>query len=82
MSGRRKHRVLVEVTFDKRVTAKFAAETVRRNLDLDALNDFYQVPDPAVTVITVKVKEAERVIQAEINWKNRRLPSEGEPGEP
>lgn len=70
--ARYKHRVIVEVTFDKRVTAKFAASAVRRNLDLDALNDFYQVPDPVVTVTTVKVKEAERVIQAEINWKNRK----------
>ena len=68
----------MEVTFDKNVTAKIAADTVRRNLDIDALNDFYQIPDPAVTVTTVKVKEAERVIQAEINWKNRRLPADGE----
>lgn len=79
---RLKHRVIVEVTFDKRVTAKTAANIVRRNLDLDTLNDFYQVPYSDEEVTKVTVKEAERVIQGEINWRNRRLPSEGEPGEP
>lgn len=78
MSGRRKHRVLVEVTFDKNVTAKQASRIVKCGL-YDLQGSYFE---PEGTVVAVKVKEAERVIQAEINWKNRRLSSDGEPGEP
>ena len=78
MSGRRKHRVIVEVTFDKRVTTKQASRIVKYGLH-DLKGSYFE---PEGTVIAVQVKEAERVIQAEINWKNRRLPSDGEPGEP
>lgn len=74
MSGRRKHRVLVEVTFDKRVTAKFAKNVVDEAIERGQIETF--------GVARFDTKEAERVIQAEINWKNRRLPSDGEPGEP
>lgn len=66
---RLKHRVIVEVTFDKRVTAKTAADRVRCSLDIDILNDFYQASSTEVT--SVKVKEAERVIQAEIRNRDR-----------
>jgi hypothetical protein len=75
---RRKHRVLVEVTFDKRVTAKTAKEAVE--FGLHSLSGHYFERDG--TIEKIVVKEAERVIQAEINWKNRRLPADGEPGEP
>lgn len=75
MSGRRKHRVIVEVTFDKRVTAKFAASAVRCGLHRDEMNSYGGIPG-IIMVEKIMVKEAERVIQAEINWKNRRLPSD------
>lgn len=68
MSGRRKHRVLVEVAFDKNVTAKFATRVVQECLERGEIEDFGKAT----------TKEAERVIQAEINWKNRRLSSNSE----
>jgi len=72
--------VLVEVTFDKRVTAKTAIETVRSQLSTKRLNMGIRLDEPYA--VAIAVKEAERVIQAEINWKNRRLPTDGEPREP
>lgn len=73
MSGRKKHRVIVEVTFDKNVTTKHAARTVLQTLDLEAMNDFYQIKDASAVVTTVKVKEAERVLQAELRNRQRVL---------
>ena len=64
---RRKHRILVEVTFDKRVTAKTAASAVRCGLSLSLMNGY------GFSVESTKVKEAERVIQAELRWRGDRL---------
>lgn len=79
--ARFKHRVIVEVTFDKRVTAKAATDAVRRGLSRDEMNLYGQVQG-IVLVENIVVKEAERVIQGEINWRTRRTSSDGEPGEP
>lgn len=64
---RRKHRILVEVTFDKRVTAKTAASAVRIGLSRDEMLGY------GYNVISTNVKEAERVIQAELRWRGNRL---------
>jgi hypothetical protein len=56
--------VLVEVTFDKRVTAKFAKNVVDEAIERGQIETF--------GVARFDTKEAERVIQAEINWKNRK----------
>lgn len=71
MSGRKKHRVIVEVTFDRNVTAKRARDTVLWGLDKDAMNDYAQLPPSSPEVTTVRVKEAERVIQAELRWRGK-----------
>lgn len=71
---RRKHRVLVEVTFDRRVTSKFAKSVVEEAIVRGQI-DTLGVPK-------FETKEAERVIQGEINWRTRRTSSDGEPGEP
>lgn len=71
MSGRRKHRVLVEVTFEKNVTAKVARDVVKDCVNLEYLNDFYDIPRKAPDVIAYRVKEAERVIQAELRWRGK-----------
>lgn len=62
---RLKHRILVEVTFDKRVTAKTAAAAVRIGLSRDEMLGY------GYNVISTNVKEAERVIQAEHRHRNR-----------
>lgn len=69
---RRKHRVLVEVTFDKRVTAKFAKEVVQ--YALDTIDNRYFEPQRA-EVYKMVAKEAERVIQAELRNRWRVLTS-------
>lgn len=69
---RRKHRVLVEVTFDKRVTAKTAARTIREALRSVEFETYDLGPGQA-RVIAHAVKEAERVIQAELRWRDDRL---------
>ena len=60
---RRKHRVIVEVTFDKRVTAKHATDVVREAVIRGELEER--------GVIAHKTKEAERVLQAEIRWRGK-----------
>jgi hypothetical protein len=55
-----KHRVIVEVTFDKRVTAKEAVSAVRCCSMRDDMAGY------GFNVIAVKIKEGERVLQAEI----------------
>jgi hypothetical protein len=65
--ARFKHRVLVELTFDKRVTTKEAVSAVRCGCSRDEMLGY------GFQVATVKVKEAERVIQGEINWRTRSL---------
>lgn len=69
MSGRRKHRVIVEVTFDKRVTAEYAKKLIGYHLE-----ELQGSSCDGIGPVCEKfeVKEAERVIQAEINWKNRK----------
>ena len=62
---RRKHRVIVEVTFEKRVTAKEAARAVRIGLSMDEMLGY------GLGVVSTKVKEAERVLQAEIRNRLR-----------
>lgn len=70
---RYKHRVIVEVTFDQKVTSKFAKCVVEEAIvrgQIDTLG-----------VVRFETKEAERVINGEINWRTRRASSSGEPGE-
>lgn len=67
MSGRKKHRVIVEVAFDRNVTAKHAVRSVIDGLVVDFMDS------SNVCVTTVKVKEAERVLQAEIRNRQRVL---------
>lgn len=62
---RRKHRVIVEVTFDRRVTAKTATSAVRIGLSRDEMLGY------GYNVISTTVKEAERVLQAEIRNRVR-----------
>lgn len=70
---RRSHRVIVEVTFDQRVTAKQAARFVRRSLEMDVNT---AISEENLTISTeMRVKEAERVIQAEIRQRQRVLNS-------
>lgn len=69
---RKKHRVIVEVTFDKRVTAKFAKEIVQYGLN--TMDNLYFEPQKA-TVQKMTAKEAERVIQAELRNRWRVLTS-------
>jgi hypothetical protein len=73
MSGRKKHRVIVEVTFDKNVTAKHAVSVVRETMirgEIEAMCSAH------------RVKEAERAIQAELRNRERisasRVSSTGE----
>jgi hypothetical protein len=65
MSGRKKHRVIVEVTFDKNVTAKDAVSAVRCGCSRDEMLGY------GFQVQAIKVKEAERVIQAELRWRGK-----------
>ncbi len=69
---RRKHRILVEVTFDKRVTAKTA-----KNVIHEALNsvefETYDLGPGEPRVLRHETKEAERVLQAELRWRGNRL---------
>jgi hypothetical protein len=60
--------VIVEVTFDKNVTAKFAKSVVQYALDTTDSRWFH--PE-RTSVIKMKAKEAERVIQAEIRQRRR-----------
>lgn len=60
---RRAHRVIVEVTLDERVTVKKAVNLVREALIRGELSE--------LGATTFRVKEAERVLQAEHRHRNR-----------
>lgn len=70
---RRKHRVIVEVTLDRRVTAKTAKQFVQYALDtID--NRYFEQPQRA-EIVKMEAKEGERVIQAELRNRWRVLTS-------
>ncbi len=60
---RRSHRVIVEVTFAKNVTAKHAVSVVREALARGEIEE--------LGTCSPRVKEAERVLQAEIRQRQR-----------
>lgn len=63
----------MEVTFDRRVTAKTAKQFVERSLDMD-MNT--AISDTGLICIAYSAKEAERVLQAEL--RNRIRASSGD----
>lgn len=62
MSGRKKHRIFVELEFDKNVTVAAAASLVRIHVA-----EMRHVPH----IKSIDVKEAERVVQAELRWRGK-----------